>query len=135
MTAELPPAYRQTVDHLLFDPRPGPRHTLRVEDFPRRPSDLSPKQKESPVPYDDERDPLPASREVFDPDLGSDGGGRYADSLPAYTVAVDDPAEHALSWSREEPTPIGRTHSELDADALVPCYACGTGVHPSRIIG
>lgn len=32
--------YQQTADHLLLNPRPGPRHALRVDLYPRRPSDV-----------------------------------------------------------------------------------------------
>lgn len=44
MTDDDPPLliYQQTADHLLLNPRPGPRHALRAEPYPRRPAHAMP---------------------------------------------------------------------------------------------
>lgn len=40
MTDDDPPLliYQQTADHLRLNPRPGPRHALRADPHPRRPT-------------------------------------------------------------------------------------------------
>lgn len=74
MTEDLP-IYRASVEHLLLEPR----HRLRSENYPRRPSDLYP--QENPV---DQRQPqpIPSSLDVYDPTIGRDGGGRGVEQVP-----------------------------------------------------
>lgn len=59
------------------------------------------------------QDPIPPSRDVYDPDLGSDGGGHSASSgMPGM--------EDTQSTARP-------------ATGIVCCPTCGSGVAPDRI--
>jgi hypothetical protein len=115
VTAGLP-IYRQTADRLLFQP-----------------------SMELPVVA-----PIPSSRDVYDPSIGADGGGRPGDeSLPA--IDPDAPVEHvdelAAPVERTDPAmallgvpgPVGRHELATGPAAPVCCPTCGTAVHPDRL--
>lgn len=101
----------------------------------------------------------PTRRDVYDPRLGADGGGRYAEyeSDPIPAIDPDNPVEHVdqlrtdgpESWIGSDPSlsPLGRQtsldeHEQLRArnaeswaspDGLVCCPRCGSGVHRDRL--
>lgn len=95
-----------------------------------------------------ERRPVP--REIYDPELGSDGGGRYADPEPMPAIDPDRPVQHVDQLHYDEgptsyripETPVGferpqgpqspGTWATPTAD-LVCCPTCGTGVNPDRL--
>lgn len=61
----------------------------------------------SPMP---EHAPRDVPRSVYDPDLGSDGGGRYADPDPIPSIDPDKPVDHVdqlgvgpAHWTGTEP--------------------------------
>lgn len=114
------PIYQQTCDHQLYDPQE--EHPVRHDDY-----------------YDDE--PVPASRDVYDPDLGADGGGRHAGSALA-SIDPDYPVENVneltrIGGVRNLDREFGQgplDHDVVDEPAqLVACPTCGSGVHPDRI--
>lgn len=62
--------YQQTVNHLLFDPRPGARHRLRADLYPRRPSQIMTHPDDQARDVGDEIDPSaedPTGPEITDP--------------------------------------------------------------------
>lgn len=124
MTSDSDPGlliYRQTCDHHLVDPRPGPRHTLRAELHPSKPSDLCPSRKEPTVVFEPDRDdgPAPATFQDYDPVLDGGAHHRGHDLLAGGPAAPGELVDIAA----------------LDAPALelVACRTCGSGVHPDRI--
>lgn len=105
----------------------------------------------APMTRDDQATP----RSVYDPRLGADGGGSWADdpaSLPA--IDPDHPVSHVdqlgadgpPSWTGSAPAErpmsldeyerqVGPTDWPVPSDDLVACPTCGGGVHPDRIRG
>ena len=91
--------------------------------------------------------PRAVSRDVYDPDLGSDGGGRYAESDPIPTIDPDNPVDHVDQLPGHDPAmrrdpatteladPFGHGPASwaTPSTELVACPCCGTGVHPDRI--
>lgn len=69
-------------------------------------------------------------RDVFDPSIGSDGGGHAGgDSLP--TIDPNRPVSHVDELTDVED--VAHQQGPLDHGELVACPTCGTGVHPDRI--
>lgn len=73
MTDDDPPLliYQQTANHLLLNPRPGPRHALRADPYPRRPSHAMTHPDDQARDVGDEIDPAaedPTGDEITDPD-------------------------------------------------------------------
>ena len=95
------------------------------------------------MPRDDQATP----RSVYDPTLGADGGGRYADPSPIPAIDPDNPVEHVdqlqssdgpASWTGSDPamTAMSGDTGWTDLGAvgdLRACPTCGTGVHPDRL--
>lgn len=98
--------------------------------------------------------PRGVPRSVYDPDLGSDGGGRYADPDPVPSIDPDKPVDHVDRL--DEPPSIGRWESDpLGHDAydqatrergggrltdpvtedVAVCPCCGTVVAADRLRG
>lgn len=84
-------------------------------------------------------------RSVYDPRLGNDGGGRYAEPDPIPAIDPDNPVDHVDqlqvgdgpdSWTGSEPAhgPTGATAWVPETDPnLVCCPRCGSGVHRDRL--
>lgn len=86
MTDDDPPLliYQQTADHLLLNPRPGPRHALRADPYPRRPST---------VMNEPEQDDLTATDHLVvntDKDGPADGTGVASQNPDDVPVSVVD---------------------------------------------
>ena len=102
--------------------------------------------------------PMPehVSRDIYDPTLGSDGGGRYTDPVPVPAIDPHDPVDHVDQlgpghdgpeyWTGSAPVaremPIDEYEALIRARStpwavpradLVGCPTCGTGVHPDRL--
>lgn len=73
-------------------------------------------------------DPIPSSREVFDPTIGADGG--QGGALPS--IDPDCPVGHVDELG-DGPDPGDVLGGQGGAPSLVPCPTCGTGVHPDRL--
>ena len=83
-------------------------------------------------------------RSVYDPRLGNDGGGRYAEPDPIPAIDPDNPVDHVdqlrpddgpAYWTGSDPQhrDLDRLSMPGEVAGVMACPTCGTGVHPDRI--
>jgi hypothetical protein len=75
-------------------------------------------------------------RSIYDPSLGADGGGHYADPEPLPTIDPQtDQDWPPPDWAPEHDERRGGTPQSYAAPTpdLVCCPTCGTGVNPDRL--
>jgi len=93
--------------------------------------------------------PENVSRDIYDPGLGSDGGGVYADPDPLPAIDPGAPVDHVDQLYAEPGHDSGQpATTQLAGDdtgpgyspyrapsggELVVCDKCGSGVHPDRL--
>jgi hypothetical protein len=75
------------------------------------------------------QDPIPSSRDVYDPSIGADGG--QGGELAA--IDPDNPVTHVDELTNPSAQPA--TPSVNSGAAPVCCPTCGSGVHPNRLRG